>query len=106
MTMPSRGQWLALGLAALAGVLGTLFFLRPAYIHADPPPPPSGAHYTVVFTEGHNLCVTDNRNSKLYFYTVDPEKGPGADLKLRGTVDLTQVGKPVIKPTLTKKKDG
>jgi hypothetical protein len=25
---------------------------------------------------------------------------PGADLHLRGTIDLTQVGNPTIKPTL------
>jgi hypothetical protein len=58
----------------------------------------SGAHYTVVETEGHNLIVTDNATNTLYFYTVDKGEAPGADLKLRGTVDLSQVGKPVIKP--------
>jgi hypothetical protein len=67
------------------------------------PAPTAGPRYTVVFTEGHNLCVTDNQASKLYFYTIDQGKEAGADLKLRGTVDLTQVGKDVIKPTLTKK---
>jgi hypothetical protein len=60
--------------------------------------PGSGARYTVVETEGHNLIVTDNATNTLYFYTVDKGEAPGADLKLRGTVDLSQVGKPVIKP--------
>ena len=58
----------------------------------------SGPHYTVVETEGHNLLVTDNATNTLYFYAVDKGEAPGADLKLRASVDLTQVGKPVIKP--------
>jgi hypothetical protein len=55
--------------------------------------------YTVVETEGHNLIVTDNQTSTLYFYTIDRDSKIGSDLKLRGSVDLTQVGKEVIKPT-------
>jgi hypothetical protein len=51
-----------------------------------------------VETEGHNLLVTDNATNTLYFYTVDKGDPPGSDLKSRATVDLTQVGKPVIKP--------
>jgi hypothetical protein len=58
----------------------------------------SGPHYTVLETEGHNLVVTDNGTNTLYFYTVDRGQPPGSDLKLRATVDLNQVGKPVIKP--------
>lgn len=58
-----------------------------------------GARYTVVMTEGHNLIVTDNQANTLYFYTIDREKEIGSELKLRGSVDLNQVGKPEIKPT-------
>jgi hypothetical protein len=58
----------------------------------------SGPHYTIVETEGHNLVVTDNATNTLYFYTVDKGQSPGADLKLRASVDLNDVGKPVIKP--------
>lgn len=58
--------------------------------------------YTVVMTEGHNLIVTDNSTNTVYFYTVDLDKAPGDDLKLRGSVDLTDVGKPVIKPKVHK----
>ncbi len=54
--------------------------------------------YTVVETEGHNLIVTDNQTSTLYFYTIDKDAKIGSDLKLRGQVDLKQVGKKVIKP--------
>jgi hypothetical protein len=53
--------------------------------------------YTVVETEGHNLLVTDNGTDKLYYYTIDKDAMLGSDLKLRGSIDLKQVGKPVIK---------
>ena len=57
-----------------------------------------GPKYTVVDTEGSNLVVVDNSTNTLYFYTVDPEKAAGDELKLRGEVNLSDVGKPVIKP--------
>jgi hypothetical protein len=58
--------------------------------------------YTVIDTEGHNLIVTDNKTEKVYFYTIDKDAKIGSELKLRGTVDLKQVGKKVIKPTKAK----
>jgi hypothetical protein len=64
--------------------------------------PVTGPRYTVVMTEGHNLIVTDNKNNTVYFYTIDKDKEIGSELKLRGTIDLTQVGKPGIMPTKTK----
>lgn len=57
--------------------------------------------YSVIDTEGHNLIVTDNRTDTLYFYTIDKDAKIGSDLKLRGTIDLKQVGKDVITPTKT-----
>jgi hypothetical protein len=60
--------------------------------------PASGPHCTVVETEAHNLIVTDNRKEMLYFYTIDKDKEIDSELKLRGQIDLKQVGKPVIKP--------
>lgn len=66
----------------------------------------SQAHrYTVVSSEGTNLIVTDNKLHMLLFYTVDHGAEPGADLKLRGTVDLTKVGDEVLKPKLYRKKE-
>jgi hypothetical protein len=59
-------------------------------------------HYTVVATEGHNLIVTDNHSNTLYFYTIDKDKEVGTELKLRGSLDLTQAGKPEIRPTTHK----
>jgi hypothetical protein len=63
--------------------------------------PSSGPHYTVIDTEGHNLIVTDNHKNVVYFYTIDKDKPIGSDLKLRGSIDLNQVGKPSIKPEKT-----
>jgi hypothetical protein len=62
----------------------------------------SGPRYRVVETEGHNLIVTDNQTNTLYFYTIDRDAKIGSDLKLRGQIDLTQVGKDVIKPSHVK----
>lgn len=56
------------------------------------------AKCTVVETEGTNLVVVDNATNTLYFYTVEPGKEVGSDLLLRGSIDLNEVGKPVIKP--------
>ncbi len=83
----------------LGGIVGA--FLLGA--HAPPALGQRGAggmphHYSVVETEGHNLIVTDNTTNKLYFYTIDKEKEIGSELRLRGTVDLSEVGKPVIVP--------
>ena len=56
-------------------------------------------HYTVVMTEGHNLLVTDNGANKLYFYTIDKDKPIGSPLKLRASINLTDVGKDEINIT-------
>jgi hypothetical protein len=58
----------------------------------------SGAspHYTVVMTEGHNLLVTDNGANKLLFYTIDKDAPLGSPLKLRASINLTDVGKDEI----------
>jgi hypothetical protein len=56
-----------------------------------------GARYTVVETQGNNLLVTDNAANIVYYYAIDKDEKIGADLKLRASVDLTQVGKDVIK---------
>lgn len=62
----------------------------------------AGPHYSVVETEAHNLIVTDNQNNTVYFYTIDKDKEVGSELHLRGSIDLNQVGKPVIKPVTAK----
>jgi hypothetical protein len=83
-------------------VVGALVFtnrVQPAFGAAEQADKAGGGpRYTVVETEGHNLVVTDNGNNILYFYTVDKGESPGADLKLRASLDLNEVGKPVLKP--------
>jgi hypothetical protein len=73
---------------------------RPALGEALQPDKGAGPRYTVVHTEGTNLLVADNAKNTLYFYTIEEEGRPGDDLILRGSLDLNEVGKPVIKPTL------
>jgi hypothetical protein len=58
----------------------------------------SGPRYSVVETEAHNLIVTDNQTNTLYFYTIEKGEAIGSELKLRGSIDLSKVGQPVIKP--------
>ena len=58
-----------------------------------------GPRYTVIETQGHNLLVTDNQKNTVYFYTVEKDEKVGSDLKLRASVDLTQVGTDTIKIT-------
>ena len=57
-----------------------------------------GPAYTVVQTDGAHLIVTDNTANKLYFYTIDKDGKIGDDLKLRGALDLRDVGKASLKP--------
>jgi len=57
-----------------------------------------GQKYTVVESQGVNLLVVDNTSNTLYFYTCDQNKEAGSELRLRGSIDLTQVGQAVIRP--------
>ncbi len=84
--------------AFLAGSHAPLAFSQADEKGAAPPYAAGPPRYSVVATEGHNLIVTDNSNHTLYFYTIERDKPIGSELYLRGTLDLTQVGKPVIKP--------
>jgi hypothetical protein len=88
---------------AIAGgvvVFALLASFQSQPVHANrADPATSPPRYSVVETEAHNLIVTDNSTNTLYFYTVDKDKEVGSPLKLRGSIDLSQVGKPVISPT-------
>lgn len=87
-------------MVAVVGLTAAVF--GPAWGTVQPVAAPGaaagGPRYTIVDTEGTNLLVVDNNANTLYYYTVDPGKVVGDDLKLRGSIDLTEVGKPVIKP--------
>lgn len=54
--------------------------------------PSGGPHYTVVETQGFNLLVTDNATNKLYYYATDKDAPVGSSLKLRASLDLSQIG--------------
>jgi hypothetical protein len=96
-TKLSSGVVIGVLILALAGMLASRGL--GSRVAEEPSKEMSGIpHYTVVETEGHNLIVTDNHKNTLYFYTIDKDATIGSDLKLRGTVDLKQVGKEVIKP--------
>jgi hypothetical protein len=89
--------------AALAiGVAIGMSIAPPLHSTAQGPDTPVG-RYTVVHTEGTNMIVTDNKASTVYYYTIEPGTEAGSDLKLRASLDLTQVGKDVLKPKLFKK---
>jgi hypothetical protein len=81
-----------------------VFGLRPrTEAQQAPAEAAAGPKYTVVDTEGTNLIVVDNASNTLYFYCVEPGKEVGEDLHLRGSIDLSQVGKPIMKPKKTGK---
>jgi hypothetical protein len=99
MTSTWKNQWpVAVAAAVVLFALIVLNSFQPARAQREDGSI-SGPRYSVIDSEGHNLIVTDNRTNTLYFYTIDKDKEVGSELKLRGTIDLNQVGKPVIKPT-------
>ena len=107
-----RFSWKKAGLVTLliglaAGILIGLCLTPGAGVAQGNAKPNSGpAHrYSVVSSEGTNLIVVDNQLQTLLFYTVDHGAEPGADLKLRGSLDLTKVGDQVLKPKLYRKKE-
>lgn len=90
---------LPLALAALVVVAALVVLSRYQPARAERAAETAGyPRYTVIDTEGHNLIVTDNQTNTLFFYTIDKDQEIGSELKLRGTLDLNQVGKPSLKP--------
>jgi hypothetical protein len=87
------GVLVVVGVVLLGAVLS---FTNRAPVQAAEQGGASTGRYTVVETQGHNLLVTDNTTNTLYYYTTDKDKEIGSDLKLRGSIDLTQVGKATI----------
>jgi hypothetical protein len=59
----------------------------------------SGPRYSVIETQGFNLLVTDNATNKLYFYATDKDVPVGSPMKLRASLDLSQIGREEIKIT-------
>jgi hypothetical protein len=71
---------------------------------AQGPAGSGNSRFSVVETDGVSLIVTDNQKNTVFFYTVDESDKPGADLHLRGTVDLNNVGQATIKAALASTK--
>jgi len=98
-----KAKWLGgVALALLILALGAVLGSRGGSAQGQPPGGPrmpGGARYTVIETEGFNLLVTDNGTNKLYYYATDKDAEVGSPLKLRASLDLTQVGKPEIRLT-------
>jgi hypothetical protein len=91
----------AIILTVLVAAAIALAFFQPVRAQREAAPA-GGPRYTVIDTEGHNLIVTDNQSNTLYFYTIEKDKEIGSELKLRGRIDLNQVGKPEIKVSKAK----
>ena len=99
----TRMIWV-IGMAVFGVGLG-LYAFNPAKTVAQPPAgggAAGGPKYSVVETDGSNLLVVDNSTNMMHYYTIDQDKDIGTELKLRGSVDLTEVGKPIIIPKLVK----
>jgi hypothetical protein len=100
MTWKTFGWGTALAILVIAvGIFG----YRPQTAAQQAGPREAVAKYHVVDTDGTNLLVVDNATNALYFYTVEPGQEVGADLHLRGRIDLNQVGSPMINPKKTSK---
>jgi hypothetical protein len=102
---PNGKNWIFVTAAAALVVVALVVTTQTQRAPAAPDAPAGYPRYTVGDTEGHNLIVTDNQTNTLYYYTIDKDAKVGSDLKLRGSVDLTQVGKPTIKPKTVKAGD-
>lgn len=95
------GLAVALAAALFVGVAIGVSLNRPAIAQGEKGGASAGMpRYTVVETEGVHMIVTDNQKQTTYFYTINEGEKPGADLHLRGALDLTQVGKATMHPTL------
>jgi hypothetical protein len=94
---------LSVALVLGAFVVGSL--VPPALSRVDDKGTGGFPHYSVVETQGHNLIVTDNQTNIVYFYTIDKDKEIGSELRLRGRLDLSEVGKEVLKPTLLRTRE-
>src|SRR5258706_13271444 len=93
----NRSWTSGIGLTAIALVVGIVLLLNsgPSAAQREARIP---AHYTVVATDGSHIIAVDNASNMLYYYAIDREARIGDELKLRGKVDLNDVGKPALKP--------
>ncbi len=96
------GNWkVGLGMLAVALMVAVVLLVSHPWSAVSGADPKDGgpSKHTVVSTDGTHLVVTDNQADKVYFYAIDRDGKPGDELKLRGSLDLADVGKPSLKPT-------
>jgi hypothetical protein len=96
-----KKMWPGVSVAALALALAVVMTVlmsprQTAFGGAAGEARSSGARYTVIETQGFNLLVTDNATNTLYYYATDKDAPVAAPLKLRASLDLSQVGKEEI----------
>ncbi len=96
MTRKTLG--LCMAIVGLVIVLSAFGFRPETRAQQPATPATTGAKYNVIETDASNLIVVDNASNIVYFYTEDPGKEVGNDLHLRGSIDLNEVGKAVIRP--------
>jgi hypothetical protein len=89
---------LYLGIVLMVAALISMAYSEPVKAQRDGAAG-SGSRYTVVETQGFNLLVTDNTANKLYYYATDKDAAIGSPMKLRASLDLTQIGREEIKIT-------
>jgi hypothetical protein len=99
MTTTWKSGLVAMACVALLAAAVLVSFRAPAEAQGGGKGGGSGSHYSVIETNGQNLLVTDNATNTLYYYSIDKEEKIGAPLKLRASLDLSQVGKADIKIT-------
>ena len=87
---------MVVGAALMVVALTVMVLSQPAQAQRGSGPP-FGPRYTVIETQGFNLLVTDNGANQLYYYATDKDAPVGSPLKLRASLDLTQIGKPEIR---------
>ena len=94
----SKNWTVGVGLLALALVVGLVFAFYPPRPAVAADQAMGSPKYSVVATDGAHIIVTDNATNKIYFYAIDKDAKIGDELKLRGSLDLNNVGKPSLKP--------
>jgi hypothetical protein len=98
-----NGNWkVGVSLLGVVLVVAVLLLLQPGHSVVAMQKADGGASYTVVASDGTHLVVTDNKSNKLYFYAIEQGGKPGDELKLRGSFNLEDVGKPAMQPTKPK----
>jgi hypothetical protein len=98
-----NSKTLGWGVALVVSAISLAMFGSQPRMQAQAAPQNSGgARYTVVDSDATNLTVVDNGSNTIYFYAEEPGQPVGQELQLRGSIDLSEVGKSVLRPKSAK----